>query len=52
MPFGLSCAGATFERLMEYALAGLQWETCIIYIDDILVLSRTFEEHVARLQSV
>jgi hypothetical protein len=52
MPFGLSCAGATFERLMEYALAGLQWETCIIYLDDIIVFSRTFEEHVTRLQSV
>jgi hypothetical protein len=52
MPFGLSCAGATFECLMEYALAGLQWETCIIYLDDIIVFSRTFEEHVTRLQSV
>ena len=52
MPFGLSYAGATFERLMEYALACLQWETCIIYLDDIIVFSRTSEEHVTRLQSV
>jgi hypothetical protein len=37
---------------MEYALAGLQWETCIIYLNDIIVFSRTFEEHVTRLQSV
>jgi hypothetical protein len=52
MPFGLSCDGATFEGLMEYVLASLQWETCIIYLDDKSVFSRTFEEHVTRLQSV
>lgn len=52
VPFGLSNAGATFERLMKSVLAGLQWETCIVYLNDIIVFSQTFDEHVNRLQSV
>jgi hypothetical protein len=31
MPFGLKGAPATFERLMETLLAGLQWDICLIY---------------------
>ena len=52
MPFGLANAPATFERLMERVLAGLHWETCLIYIDDIIVFSKTFDEHVDRLTQV
>ena len=52
MPFGLANAPATFERLMERVLAGLHWETCLIYIDDIIAFSKTFDEHVDRLTQV
>ena len=51
-PFGLANAPATFERLMELVLSGLHWEICLIYLDDIIVFSETFEEHVTRLQLV
>lgn len=44
MPFGLCNAPATFERLMETTLAGLQWDICLIYLDDIIVYAKTFEE--------
>ncbi|CAG2224644.1 unnamed protein product [Mytilus edulis] len=44
MPFGLCCAAQTFERLMETILAGLQWETCLVYIDDIIVFGKTLDE--------
>ena len=52
MPFGLCNAGATFSRLMQYILSGLQWEICVVYLDDIIVFSKSFEEHITRLQEV
>ena len=50
--FGLCNAPATFSRLMDRVLAGLHWETCLFYLDDIIVLSSTWEEHLARLRKV
>ena len=52
MPFGLCNAPATFERLMESVLCGLNWETCLVYIDDIIVFGRTFEESLENLRKV
>jgi hypothetical protein len=45
---GLCNGVATFQRLMEYILAGLNWQTCLIYIDDIIVFADSFESHLAR----
>ena len=52
MPFGLCNAGATFERLMETVLSGLNWEICLIYLDDIIVISKTFEGMMDNLSQV
>ncbi len=52
MPFGLTNAPATFQRLMNLVLAGLNWKMCLVYIDDILIFSRTFEEHMVHLRCV
>ena len=52
MPFGLCNAPATFERLMETVLSGLQWQICLIYLDDIIVYGRTFEEMLRNLEMV
>ena len=52
MAFGLTNAPATFQRAMEIALSGLQWTTCLIYLDDVIVFGRTFEEHKQRLADV
>src|SRR5690606_4236607 len=52
MPFGLSNAPATFERLMDSVLRNLKWTICLCYLDDILVFSSSFEEHLHRLRVV
>ena len=52
MPFGLTNAPATFQRLMESCLGELHLNWCIIYLDDIIVFSRTPEEHIHRLRAV
>ena len=52
MPFGLSNAPATFQGLMESCLGDMNMQSCLIYLDDIVVFSQTFEEHVERLEKV
>ena len=52
MPFGLTNVPATFQRLMESCHGELQLNWCIIYLDDIIVFSRTPEEHLHRLKAV
>ena len=49
MPFGLCNPPSTFQQLMERVLEGLARVSCTVYLDDILVIGRTFEEHVHNL---
>ena len=52
MPFGLCNAPATFQRLMETVLAGLARDSCMVYLDDILVIGQSFGEHLRNLKEV
>jgi hypothetical protein len=52
MPFGLTNAPATFQRRMDLLLTGLKWIICLVYLDDIIVFSRTFKEHLKNLEAV
>ena len=52
MPFGLSNSPATYQRLMEDCLGELHLNICFIFLDDIIIFSRTFDEHLERLQQV
>ena len=52
MPFGLCNAPSTFERLMENIMRGLQWESLLVYLDDVIVFGKTIEEELSRLKEV
>ena len=52
MLFGLCNAPATFQRLMDMVLSGLQWSSYIVYIDDIIIVGKTFEAHLSNLRQV
>lgn len=52
MSFGLVNAPSVFSRLMSRVLQGLAWDICLVYLDDVIIFSSTFEEHLARLRQV
>jgi len=52
LPFGLCNAPATFERAMDMILAGVKWQTCFVYLDDVIVFSSSPEEHLQHLDEV
>jgi len=52
LSFGLCNAPSQFARTMELIMSGLTYDVCLVYLDDILVFSRSFEEHCERLAAV
>jgi len=52
LPFGLSNSPATYQRLMEDCLSDLNMKICFVYLDDLIIFSDTFEEHIERLDIV
>jgi len=52
MPFGLCNAPATFQRLMEKILHGLLFKICLVYLDDIIIFGKNFNEMLNNLKKV
>jgi transposase InsO family protein len=52
LPFGLQSAPSAFQKVMNTVLAGLNWVQCMVYLDDILIFSETFEKHLATIDDV
>ena len=42
----------TFQRLMEYVLADLHWTTCLVYLDDIIIFSKSIQKHLEQLSDL
>ena len=52
MPFGLSNAPASWQRLMDMVFQGMHWKSVLTFIDDICVFSATYEDHVRDVREV
>ena len=52
MSFGLCNAPATFQQLMMNCLGELNYLTCLVYLDDVVIYSSTQEEHIKCLHTV
>jgi dUTPase len=52
MPMGLCNAPSSWQRLMDLLMTGLNWHGVLVYLDDLLVFGRNFEEHHSRLREV
>jgi hypothetical protein len=52
MPFGLTNAPATFQRMMDKTLKEYIGEFVTVYLDDIMIYSKSFEEHIEHIEKV
>ena len=52
MAFGLCNAPATFQRAMQLVLEGLTWREVLAYLDDVIVLGPSFDDHISNLACV
>ena len=52
MPFGYRNGPSVFQRIMQTVLAPFLWLFALVYIDDIVVYSKTFDEHLKHLDMV
>lgn len=52
MPFGLCNAPATFQRIMQHCFRDEVFQILLVFLDDIIVFSRTVEEQIQRLEVV
>ena len=52
LAMGLSNSAATFQRVMELVMGSLNLQACLLYLDDIIVFSDSWESHLARLELV
>lgn len=52
MRFGLTKAAATFHRALDTTLASYKWKTCLVYLDDVIVFSKTLKAHIEAMDTI
>lgn len=52
MPFGLKNAPGTFQRAADVILAQVRWQFALVYLDDVIIYSKSIEEHFDHLDIV
>jgi predicted aspartyl protease len=50
MPMGLTNSPAIFQRVMDLAFAGMTWRNLLVYVDDVLIMSPSFDQHLEDLE--
>ena len=52
MPFGLKNAPATFQRAVDIVLSRVKWQYALVYLDDVIIYSKTLREHFTHLRTI
>lgn len=52
LPFGLTNSPGCFSRMMNLVMSGLNFITCLVYLDDIIVFATDLETHLLRLEQI
>ena len=52
MPFGLTNAPTTFQRFMNDVLKSVIKKFALVYLDDVIIYSKTFKQHIVHIEKV
>ena len=52
MALGLTNAPSTYSRLMDIVLSGLTYKYCLVYLDDTIIFSASFDEHYIHISEI
>jgi hypothetical protein len=50
LPMGPTNSLAVFQQAMDLAFAGMKWRNLLVYVDNVLIMSPTFEQHLVDLE--
>ncbi|CAF4843056.1 unnamed protein product, partial [Rotaria socialis] len=52
LPQGITNGPATFQRIINHILGPARWRYALAYIDDVIIYSKTFEDHLTHLNDI
>ena len=52
MPFGLTNAPATFQRSLDLIISQFKRRTCLVYIEDVIIYSKSVEDHIRHVDEI
>lgn len=52
LPMGLKISPSAFSRIMTLAMSGLNYESCFVYLDDLVVFGSSLKQHNANLVKI
>ena len=52
LPFGLRNSPSTFQRIMDVILSDVKYSQVMVFLDDLLVFSESFEQHLERIENI